>query len=225
MANLVTLGRLLLLYGVVMLVLSDTGPWALLNAPLLLIVIGLDAVDGWIARRRGETSRFGSIFDIVVDRVVENVLWLVLANLHAVPLWVAILFITRGFLVDGIRAPEVAAGATPFSVTTGGWGQVLVASRFMRGLYGTVKALTFGWLLLINPLPRLFPAFWAQNAGWAETIGDILIYLAVILCVGRAIPVVMVSLTTAGILPALKAPLPGTGVVPPAKSPRLGQNP
>jgi len=31
----------------------------------------------------------------VVDRVVENVLWIVLAYLSLVPPWVAIVFITR----------------------------------------------------------------------------------------------------------------------------------
>ena len=44
-------------------------------------VIGLDGVDGYVARKRNETSVFGSIFDIAIDRVVENVLWVVLADL------------------------------------------------------------------------------------------------------------------------------------------------
>src|SRR3546814_3442538 len=49
--------------------------WQLLDPPLLLLIISLDGLDGWVARRRGETSVFGAVFDIAADRVVEAVLW------------------------------------------------------------------------------------------------------------------------------------------------------
>jgi len=60
-----------------------------------LIIIALDGVDGCVAHNRGEISLFGSIFDIAADRMVESVLWLVLANQDLVPVWVTILFLTR----------------------------------------------------------------------------------------------------------------------------------
>src|SRR5690606_40605745 len=122
--------------------------WQLLNAPLLLLIIALDGLDGYVARRRGEASAFGAIYDIAVDRVVENVLWLVLAHLGLVPIWVAIVFLTRGCIVDAVRYGKVASGHAVFSMQSR-IGAFLVASRFMRGLYGTLKAVTFGWLFLI----------------------------------------------------------------------------
>jgi len=95
MANLITLSRFLLLFVLVALAVQAPPTWQLVDAPLLVLIIALDGIDGYVARRRGEASAFGSIFDIVVDRVVENVLWIVLAYLSLVPLWVAIVFITR----------------------------------------------------------------------------------------------------------------------------------
>src|SRR5690606_14078308 len=106
--------------------------WQLLDPPLLLLIISLDGLDGWVARRRGETSLFGAVFDIAADRVVEVVLWLVLADLGLVPIWVAILFVTRGVLVDSIRYARIASGGGVFDMTSR-IGRFLVAGRFMRG--------------------------------------------------------------------------------------------
>jgi len=81
MANLITLARFLLLFLLVSLIYLAPPAWQLVNAPLLFVIIALDGLDGWVARRRGETSVFGSIFDIAVDRVVELILWLALGHI------------------------------------------------------------------------------------------------------------------------------------------------
>jgi CDP-diacylglycerol---glycerol-3-phosphate 3-phosphatidyltransferase len=65
----------------------------------------------------GKVSLFGSIYDIAANRVVENVLWVVLANLDLVPVWVALVFVTRGILVDAVRSVGASHGSSPFSLT------------------------------------------------------------------------------------------------------------
>ena len=201
MANLITLARLLLLYLLVHLALQSNAELMLLNAPLLLLIIGLDGVDGWVARRRGEESRFGSVFDILADRVVENVLWSVLAYLSLVPIWVAILFITRGVIVDGVRYQSVSEGGSVFGMRS--WfGRVIVAGRFMRGFYGGVKAATFGWLFFIQPLPLLFPDFWAVWSTACLAAAHTLVLVAVLVCVLRGVPVILEWLTAEGIVRA-----------------------
>ncbi|MGH7803160.1 MAG: CDP-alcohol phosphatidyltransferase family protein, partial [Candidatus Binatia bacterium] len=137
MANLVTLFRFLLFFALVGSAYFAAPPWQLLNAPLIIVIIALDGLDGYLARRRGEVSSFGAVFDIAVDRVVETVLWVVLADLDLVPVWVPIVFITRGTIVDFIRAQQLAThGPTAFGAVRTPWGRFLVGSRFMRGLYG-----------------------------------------------------------------------------------------
>jgi CDP-diacylglycerol--glycerol-3-phosphate 3-phosphatidyltransferase len=165
-------------------------PWQLVNAPLLILIIALDGVDGYVARARGETSVFGSIFDIAVDRVVENVLWIVLGHIGLLPIWVAILFIVRGAIVDSIRYAAISDGETAFGMMRSPWGRLLVASRAMRGLYGTVKAATFGWVLLIQPWPRLDPEAWTEWSGTVDTVTMTLVYTSVLMCLIRGVPVV-----------------------------------
>jgi CDP-diacylglycerol---glycerol-3-phosphate 3-phosphatidyltransferase len=204
MANLITLARFVLLFVLVASALQAPPPWQLLNAPLLILIIALDGVDGYVARRRGETSAFGSVFDIVVDRIVENVTWIVLGYLQLVPLWVALLFITRGVLVDSIRTVAIREGETPFGMMRGRWGKALVASRTSRGVYGGVKLLCFGWLFFFQPWPALFPALWAA---WQDDVGlvsDVLVFAAVVMCVVRAIPVIVEYLWAAGVVPKPK---------------------
>ncbi|XP_053728066.1 uncharacterized protein si:ch1073-145m9.1 isoform X1 [Synchiropus splendidus] len=43
--------------------------------PLYSLFIGLDGVDGWLARRLGQTSRFGAWLDVVVDNLGRGMLW------------------------------------------------------------------------------------------------------------------------------------------------------
>jgi CDP-diacylglycerol--glycerol-3-phosphate 3-phosphatidyltransferase len=65
-----------------------------------------------------------------------------------------------------------------------------VAGKFMRIFYSVLKAHAFCWLLLIQPLPTLFPAFWADWGWLLEGIGAFLVYLSVAICLARGLPVI-----------------------------------
>jgi len=191
MANMITLLRFLLLFLLMGIAYWGEPGLQLLDAPLLVLIIALDGLDGYVARLRHETSVFGAIFDIAVDRVVEVVLWVMLGHLKLVPMWVAYVFIIRGAVVDSIRYSAVSRGETPFGMMRMSLGRVLVAGRFMRGLYGTVKAVTFAWVLLLQPLPTMAPALWEAWSAGAAMITDALVYASVTLCIVRGVPVVL----------------------------------
>ena len=191
MANLITLARFFLLIALVVMAYQAPPAWQVIDAPLLVLIIALDGLDGYVARKRAETSVFGSIFDIAIDRVVENVLWVVLADLDLVPVWVAIVFITRSSIVDSIRYAAISRGETAFGMMRSPWGRTLVAGRFMRAFYGTLKAATFGWVFLIQPWPALYPGMWAANAGGLGVVTTVLVYAAVIVCLLRGAPVIV----------------------------------
>jgi len=71
MANLITLSRLLLLFVVVAIAYQPSSWLKLIDVPLLIFVFVTDGLDGYVARKRRETSQFGAMFDIAVDRIVE----------------------------------------------------------------------------------------------------------------------------------------------------------
>jgi CDP-diacylglycerol--glycerol-3-phosphate 3-phosphatidyltransferase len=192
MANLITLARLLLLIIVVWVAYQPFSIWHLVNVVLLILVFVSDGLDGYVARKRNETSVFGAMFDIASDRITELVMWIVLVDLGVVPVWVPLVFIIRGTIVDTIRANQVTSSAgAPFSMLETPLGKWLVAGKFMRGFYAALKATTFCWLLLFRALPELWPELFRPWAPLFDTIGAILVYLSVFTCVIRGLPVVL----------------------------------
>ncbi len=192
MANLVTLGRLILLFVLVGMVYWAPPAWQLWNLPLLALIMVMDALDGYAARAFGETSMFGATFDIAADRVVETVLWVVLAHIGLLPVWAALVFIVRGNVVDAIRNSAAASeGVAPFEMMRSPLGRFLVGGRFMRGLYNTVKTATFGLALLVQPVPALYPSYWAQVGGAAMATLSGLVWCSVAMCLVRGVPVVI----------------------------------
>jgi len=192
MANLITLSRLLLLIVVVALAYQPPSLLHFLNVALLIVVFVTDGLDGYVARKRGEVSLFGAMFDIAGDRIVELTMWIVLADLNLLPVWVPLVFVVRGTIVDAIRASQTAhAGQSPFAMMETPVGRWLVAGKFMRAFYAVLKAHAFCWMLLIQPVPALFPGFWAEWGWLLSGIGSVLVYLSVALCLARGLPVIV----------------------------------
>src|SRR6185369_11672437 len=126
----------------------------------------MDALDGWVARKLHLESKAGALFDIAGDRIVELALWTFFAvrrdgaGQPFVPHWVPLVIITRTVLTDMIRSVAFGEGRTAFgpsSLQTSKWAQQLVSSRWSRGVYGGLKAVTFCALGLLLTLPATNP--------------------------------------------------------------------
>jgi len=192
MANLITLSRLLLLIAVVVIAYEAPPAWQLVNVPLMIGVFVTDGLDGYVARKRREVSLFGAMFDIAGDRIVELTLWIVLADLDMVPIWVPLVFIGRGVIVDTIRASQASSHRqSPFSMAESPVARWLVAGRFMRIFYAVLKAVAFCWLLLILPLPAVRPDVWTDWGQVMNLVGAVLVYMAVATCLLRGAPVII----------------------------------
>jgi len=198
MANWVTFARFLLLFVLLGIVYSGVPTLQLVNAPLTILIIALDGVDGWVARRFNEESLFGATFDIAIDRIVETVLWVVLAHLGFIGVWIPLLFIIRGNLVDAIRSKGAAGGTAAFDMMQSPVGRFLVAGRFMRGFYAVLKAITFAWILLWQPFDVLAPDFWAAWGAGLSIVGLVLAWASAAICVARGLPVIIEFCANAG---------------------------
>lgn len=192
MANLITLSRLPLLVGVVLL-LTLGGPWVhIVTVPIVLILILMDTLDGIVARRRREVGLVGSKLDIAVDRTVELVMWVTYTALDVIPLAIPIIFIIRGMLVDTVRSFGVAKGTTPFGMMQTKWGQRLVASSTMRTLYGVAKATAFCLLALGLGLRDLWAGTRLEGlAEGAQSAALITSWIATAICLIRGLPVLI----------------------------------
>jgi CDP-diacylglycerol--glycerol-3-phosphate 3-phosphatidyltransferase len=192
MANTITLARIPLLVIVVLLLFLGSPAIQVATAALVLILILMDTLDGIVARWRGETGMLGSKLDIAVDRIVELVMWVVYANLGLISVAIPIIVIIRGGLVDTIRSFSLVFGETSFGMMQTKWGQRLVASGFMRSLYGIAKASAFCMLALALGLRGLWAG--TPRAGTAQTIwvvAVVLSWIATAICVIRGAPVLI----------------------------------
>jgi CDP-diacylglycerol--glycerol-3-phosphate 3-phosphatidyltransferase len=191
MANLVTLSRLLVLLFVVWLFYQPLSAWSFANFFLIVLIFVSDGLDGYIARKRNETSLFGALFDIAGDRITELTLWSVAADVDLVPIWVPLVFIIRGVIVDTIRSSNaVAEGMAPFALMRSRLGKLIVAGKFMRILYAVAKAAAFAGLALQRPFPALLPELWTYLGGFLTWSTYFFVYLSVVLCIARGLPVI-----------------------------------
>lgn len=192
MANLITLSRIPLLIGVVLLLYLGS-PWVrIATVPVVLVLILMDTLDGIVARRRHEVGMVGSKLDIAVDRAVELVMWVAYANLDLIPVAIPIIFIIRGTLVDTVRSFSVVMGKTPFGMMETRWGQWLVGSPFMRSTYGVSKALAFCALALALGLGGLWAGTpQAKAAEGVRIVAVVASWVATAICIVRGAPVLL----------------------------------
>ena len=220
MANLITIGRLLLLFAAIGMIYRDPVGLALPAMLLVVIVFAGDGLDGWVARKRNSTSQLGAILDIAGDRVVETVFWMVFADLGVIPIWMPIAVVTRGAIVDALRSVSYAAGMTAFGDRTMMRSAVtrwLTAGRFMRGLYGLAKAAGFIFLTgevawrhagaAGTPIGDLYALPGVRLIGWLS------VWLSFTLMIVRGLPVIIDA------MPALRGSAPRGEPAPPAGTP------
>jgi len=198
--NRVTLMRIGLLFAMVFLV-YDRSFWPRLLAALLaVLVIVMDWLDGYLARRLRESTMVGSVLDIAGDRIIESVLWICLADIRLVPVWIPIVVISRDIMTDSIRNFVLRFGYTAYGEKTmmrSRLGRFLTGSPVMRTSYAVFKAFSFGFLLLLSAFQKL-PLFQRQDLShWLENgmkIGMWCSIVTAVLCLGRGIPVVIEGL-------------------------------
>jgi cardiolipin synthase len=117
----------------------------------LLIAALTDGLDGTIARVANQRTRLGAYLDPLADKLLLTSGFLTLSILHLIPLWVAILVVSRDFiLLTGTLLARLTESRVDISPTMLGkgttlfqlaylWLVVLLASRHMD-------------LLLLQPL-------------------------------------------------------------------------
>lgn len=154
-ANKVTAIRTGLLFLLVALVYVDHAYLNMFNVLLCALIFGLDRLDGYLAKKFECRTEFGGVLDVVGDRMVENVLWICLADLDLIPIWIPIVVLSRGFITDGFRSYALSKGKTTFAMMNSKAGEFLVASPASRLLYGLSKAILFTLALAIYALKPL----------------------------------------------------------------------
>lgn len=109
--NRLTIGRFVLTVAFVAALSVDGIPFQHTLALGLFVAAAItDYFDGEIARRYSLITDFGRLMDPLVDKVMTASAFICLVPLGAFPAWVAIIVISREFLVTGLRLLAVSKG-------------------------------------------------------------------------------------------------------------------
>ena len=136
--NAITIARILLIPVIAWLIAERRFDIAL---PTLFFTGMSDAVDGYIARRLGQTSRLGAILDPIADKGLLITVYLALAYARAIPIWIVVLVIGRDIIIVlGALLLTLLKRRREFPPTT--WGKIstfyqlmLAGGAVWRGAY------------------------------------------------------------------------------------------
>lgn len=120
-ANTVTLVRMILIPVFMLVLLGDWPTWLhtpdvwaaaqpWLAAFVFTLLAATDGVDGYLARSRGEVTTFGKFLDPLADKLLVTSALLALVELSVLPAWIAMVIISREFIVSGLRMVASAEG-------------------------------------------------------------------------------------------------------------------
>ncbi|MFM8893311.1 MAG: CDP-diacylglycerol--glycerol-3-phosphate 3-phosphatidyltransferase [Planctomycetia bacterium] len=106
---------------------------------VFLVAASTDWVDGWWARRFGQVSRLGRIFDPLVDKVIVCGGFILLAagdGRSAILPWMAVVVVVRELVVTAVRAEMERAGHDFSAAFTGKLKMVLQCGAIAAELAG-----------------------------------------------------------------------------------------
>lgn len=83
-------------------------PWV--AAAVFIVLAATDSLDGYLARSRGEVTNLGKFMDPLADKILVAAALLALIELSVLPSWVALVILTREFIVSGIRMVAASQG-------------------------------------------------------------------------------------------------------------------
>jgi CDP-diacylglycerol--glycerol-3-phosphate 3-phosphatidyltransferase len=98
---------------------------------VFVVAMATDQIDGWLARRRGSSSRLGKLLDPVADKVLVLAALVMLIGEGVAPAWMVTLIVVREILVSGLRLAAVERGVVLGARDLGRvktWAQALAAA-------------------------------------------------------------------------------------------------
>src|SRR5450759_4014714 len=123
-------------------------PW--LAAAGFTVLAATDAVDGYVARTRNEVTTFGKFIDPLADKLLVTAALVGLVQLGTLPGWVAIVIISREFIVSGLRMVAVAEGLVIAAAPSGKVKTVFQIIAIVMFILKGARAFPPQWVVLLN---------------------------------------------------------------------------
>ena len=113
------MGRVALIPGTLYFIDNYSPLRTFIAACLYLISASTDALDGYLARSRGQESVLGKFLDPLADKLLVTAVLVFMVGLGRVPGWIVVVMIARDLAVNGLRSVASAQGLV-ISASEGG---------------------------------------------------------------------------------------------------------
>ena len=120
LSNSLTVLRIVAIPFILVLMQADTPPSGLWATGVFIGAFITDWLDGFIARKKNQVTRFGKILDPLADKLLIGSALIMLISLDRVPAWMVILIISREIAVTWLRASLAGKG---FILSADRWGK------------------------------------------------------------------------------------------------------
>ncbi len=110
--NALTLFRIFLVPFLVVVLLTKFSGREYAGLAIFLVAAVTDFFDGFIARRRNQITRLGTLLDPIADKLLMSAAFISLVELQYAKAWMVVIIIGREFAVSGLRAIAAQQGIT-----------------------------------------------------------------------------------------------------------------
>jgi len=126
--NSISLFRVLMVPVLMVAMLIDRPASDIIAIIVFLAAAGSDSLDGYIARRRHQTTVMGAFLDPLADKLLVIAALVTLVELNELSAWVAMVVIARELAVSGLR---MVAAAQNTVISSSRWGKIKTTSQMV----------------------------------------------------------------------------------------------
>lgn len=153
LANKLTIIRLIMV-PVFVVLFNIFGVNSYIPAIVFALTSATDFIDGHIARSRNLITTFGKFMDPLVDKVLTQAGFMVLAGAGIIPAWTVIVIIFRELLIDGLR---ILAASNNVTIAASFYGKLKTTSQMLtiilyllKGVWTFIPEIVFTIFLYVS---------------------------------------------------------------------------
>jgi len=166
--NSISLLRVAMVPVLMVFMLADIPAGDIVALVVLVLAAGSDSLDGYIARRRRQTTIMGAFLDPLADKLLVTAALVSLIALGQLSAWVAMVVIARELAVSGLR---MVAAVENVVIAASTWGKAKTVSQMLA-------------IAVLIVEPRWLKPEWRL---WGHSISWYLVILMLVLTVGSGI--------------------------------------
>lgn len=128
LANKITMLRIFLVPIFMFFLLTKFPYGVYISVGIFIIAAITDGLDGYVARKWKQVTNFGKFIDPLADKLLVTAALISLVELNQLSSWVAMIIITREFIVTSLRVVAISEGVI---IAASMWGKIKTVTQII----------------------------------------------------------------------------------------------